>query len=209
MKHYIETLIKAILAGLMIGIGSAIYLSLKSINPIMGALLFSFGLLVICNFDYKLYTGRVAYIIDEKPSYLIDILIILIGNTLGGIFIALCLYFGDMSNLIETAQALVSHKFESTYINMLFKAILCGMMMYLGVEGFKRAKNPISANVILSFAVIIFILSGFEHSIANIIYVVISGQISLHILISLLVMALGNLIGAVILNFLERKAHLK
>ena len=45
MKYNIEILIKSILAGIMIGIGGTIYLSLD--NKIVGSILFAIGLFII------------------------------------------------------------------------------------------------------------------------------------------------------------------
>ena len=50
MKYNIEILIKSILAGIMIGIGGTIYLSLD--NKIVGSILFAIGLF---NFDLLEY----------------------------------------------------------------------------------------------------------------------------------------------------------
>ena len=56
MKKYLDYLIKSIFAGIMIGIGGVVFLSLN--NKILGAIFFSIGLLVICMFDMYLYTKR-------------------------------------------------------------------------------------------------------------------------------------------------------
>ncbi len=49
---------------MMIGIGSAVYLTLD--NKIIGALLFSIGLFMICSFSMYLYTGKIGYIFKTK-----------------------------------------------------------------------------------------------------------------------------------------------
>lgn len=55
---------KSILAGIMIGISSTVYLSVN--NKIIGALLFSIGLFMICSFKMYLFTGKVGYMIITK-----------------------------------------------------------------------------------------------------------------------------------------------
>ena len=59
MKYNIEILIKSILAGIMIGIGGTIYLSLD--NKIVGSILFAIGLFVIVVYSFNLYTGKIGY----------------------------------------------------------------------------------------------------------------------------------------------------
>lgn len=50
MKYNIEILIKSILAGIMIGIGGTIYLSLD--NKIVGSILFAIGLFIIVVYSF-------------------------------------------------------------------------------------------------------------------------------------------------------------
>lgn len=67
-------MITSILAGIAIAIGA--YVNLK-VGGVAGAVLFSVGLFLVCNFRLKLYTGRVGYtgIIKNLP--------ILLGNLIG------------------------------------------------------------------------------------------------------------------------------
>ena len=62
MKYNIEILIKSILAGIMIGIGGTIYLSLD--NKIVGSILFAIGLFIIVVYSFNLYTGKMGYLIN-------------------------------------------------------------------------------------------------------------------------------------------------
>lgn len=51
---------KSILAGILIGLG--VIINLQSENPIIGALLFSFGLLTIIRMQLNLYTGKIGFL---------------------------------------------------------------------------------------------------------------------------------------------------
>ena len=50
---------KSILAGILIGL--AVINNLQSKDPVIGALLFSFGLLTIIQMQSSLYTGKIGY----------------------------------------------------------------------------------------------------------------------------------------------------
>ena len=78
MKKVLSYLVKSILAGVMIGIGGTIFLSLE--NKIVGASLFAIGLFMIVINGFNFYTGKVGYIFDNKPKYLIEVFTIIIGN---------------------------------------------------------------------------------------------------------------------------------
>ncbi len=77
MKKNIKNFIKGIYAGIMIGIGGTIYLSMSS--KVLGAIFFSIGLMMICIFNMNLYTGKIGYIINNKKSYLLELLLSLLG----------------------------------------------------------------------------------------------------------------------------------
>lgn len=95
------TLIKSILAGVMIGVGCNVYLSCD--NKYIGALLFSIGLITILIFEFNLYTGKVCYIPQKGISFTKQVLIILIGNIIG------CICMGLMFPS-EIAQVMCQNK---------------------------------------------------------------------------------------------------
>lgn len=56
----IKTFVSAILAGMCVGFGGIVFLSVD--NKIVGAALFTVGLFVICTFGLNLFTGKACYI---------------------------------------------------------------------------------------------------------------------------------------------------
>ena len=68
----------SLLAGLMIAIGGTVNLSVE--NKVVGACLFSIGLFTVVNQQFALFTGRVGDFKLKQPAFLIDLLIIWIGN---------------------------------------------------------------------------------------------------------------------------------
>ncbi|MFA7385262.1 MAG: formate/nitrite transporter family protein, partial [Bacilli bacterium] len=88
-------------------------------------------------------------------------------------------------------------------------AILCGIMMYIAVEGYKRVPNDIAKVFLVIFSAMIFLMAGFEHSLANIYYFMLSGTFELKAFLYALIMLLGNAIGAIGFNLLEKAAKLK
>ena len=68
----------SLLAGLMIAIGGTVNLSVE--NKVVGAFLFSIGLFTVVNQQFALFTGRVGDFKLKQPAFLIDLLIIWMGN---------------------------------------------------------------------------------------------------------------------------------
>lgn len=177
--------VKAIYAGFMIGIGGIIYLSVE--NRIIGSLLFSFGLSTIVTQGFYLYTGKIGFV--KKWRELIDMVIIIIGNYIGSFIAA---YLAKAAHLKIDVSGLVNKKLDNHIFNIFLLAVFCGVMMYLAIDNYNKSKNI----VFVIAPVMIFILSGFEHSVANIFYFHLAGAYSLKSFGYILVMLLGNGIGA-------------
>ena len=158
-------LLKSILAGLFIGIGCLAYLS--SLDKIIGALLFTVGLFVILTFKLNLFTGKICYII-EKKNYL-EVVITLIGNFIGTLLLALICRATRLINLIDYANAICEIKLSDSYISLFILGILCNILIYIAVEGYNRFKG-IKGMLSIFFGVVIFVVIGFEHCIADMFY---------------------------------------
>ncbi len=192
---------KACLAGLFIGIAGLIYLSVD--NKVIGAILFSFGLLMVVTKGYYLYTGKVGYLLPYTKGYLIVLLKTLLGNIVGIGFVGLLFRFAGIQSVIDAAETLSLAKLDHLWYETLILAVFCGMMMYVGVQGYKAMKLDIMKVLIVILAVTIFILSKFEHSIANMLYFFLGNTWSLQAILFTGLWIAGNGIGAVILNLLE------
>ncbi len=187
-----QMFIKAIYAGFMIGIGGMIYLSVD--NKVIGALLFSFGLLTIVAQGFYLYTGKVGFI--KSIREVLDMLIIIAGN-LVGTFIAACM--SRAAGLSISSLELTARKLDNSLLHIFLLSILCGVMMYLAIDNHKRAKNLL----FIIAPVMIFILVGFEHSIANMFYFHLAACYTPKAFGYLAVMLLGNGIGAKVFDLKE------
>ena len=164
MKH-LNALKKAIVAGLLIGIGCTVYLNMD--NSIVASFLFGLGLFTIINLELNLFTGKIGYI--NKSNY-IEILITLIGNTIGVNVMAFLMKQTRLhSKLVEKSVPIVDNKLSDTYVSLFLLAVCCGMLMFIAVATFKKQPN-ILGTLAVFLCVSVFILAGFEHCIANMFY---------------------------------------
>ena len=180
-----QMFIKSIYAGIMIGIGGIVYLSVE--DRVIGSLLFSFGLMTIVTQGFYLYTGKIGFV--KKLKELLDMIIVIIGNFIGTFIVA---FLAKVSCLqIDSAQ-LVEHKLDNDILHILILSIFCGVMMFLAIDNYNKSKNL----VFIIAPIMIFILSGFEHSIADMFYFNFAGAYSLKSFAYLFVILVGNGIGA-------------
>lgn len=180
-----QVLVKSVYAGFLIGIGGMVYLSVD--NKIIGSLLFSFGLLTIVAQGFYLYTGRIGFV--KKAQELPDMVLIIAGNYIGTLAAAL---LANAAHLKIDSANLVEAKLGNSIWNVFFLSMLCGVMMYLAIDNYQKTKNI----VFIIAPVMIFILSGFEHSVANMFYFNLAGAFQWESFGYLLVMIVGNGVGA-------------
>ena len=166
MRYWEETK-GAIVAGLMISIGGIVNLScIASGYPIVGAFLFCVGLFSICYFKGKLYTGAVGNIPFEKGKFKSSLIVFhyLLVNLITTFSIGFIVgkYY---PNLAAVATEIYSAKLEADLVKMFISAFFCGVLMFIAV----RSWNDTNIKGII-LCVPTFILSGFDHSIANSFY---------------------------------------
>ncbi|MBR4445891.1 MAG: formate/nitrite transporter family protein [Solobacterium sp.] len=196
-----ETLKKAIAAGLAITIGAAVYTSLE--NKIAGAILFSLGLFLICSFGWNLFTGKIGYVFANKNQP--NVFVIWLGNLIGTVAGSGALRIARPV-LHDTAAAMTQTKLSMPYVSVFLAAVFCGILMYAAVENFRKNPNSASGIFGIVFCVSVFILAGFEHSIADMCYFVIgveSAAEALKALVFVLVVSCGNACGSWLIRWLS------
>ncbi len=203
MNENYQKLVKAFIAGFLVGIGGILYVSAS--NKIIGAVLFSFALILIVSKGYFLFTGKVGYLLPYKKGNLKDIGLTLLGNIIGVFFIGSLFLLSGKDAVILNANQLFLSKLDQKWYEVLTLAIFCGFMMYLAVDNYSKIKNQGAAVLVVIFAVVIFIVAGFEHSIADLVYLSIGTVFSLKALGFIIIVIIGNLIGAVLLNLIHEQ----
>ena len=175
-----------ILAGIFIaiaGVGaSTASTSLSgSVGKLVGACVFPAGLTLVILAGSELFTGNCLIIISvlEKEASVVNMLrnwvIVYLGNFVGSIFVAwgvsachqLSLFDNALGGAtINTAVAKVSMSFGDAFLKGVFCNMLVCLAVWLGFSS-KTAAGKIAA---LFYPIMVFVLSGFEHSVANMFY---------------------------------------
>lgn len=197
-----KTFIKAIVAGVCISMGGIIYLTLD--NHIAGSFLFSIGLFTIYTFGFNLYTGKVCSIVYEKPSYLLNVLIVYIGNLAGTVGSGFIFHHTKLAKLTGHASEIVDLKLTDTIFSTFVMAFMCGVMMCIAVIGFQTIKDSVGKHLALTLPIMVFILSGFEHSIADMFYFTMAGAWGETAVLYMLIISLGNMAGGSIIPLLKK-----
>ena len=183
---YYRTFISALFAGLCISIGCIVNLMVG--GGIAGAVLFTFGLITVVHYKYYLYTGTAGFV-NHLPNIIKLFLLVLIGNIVGCIITSLAIRYA-IPELVEKANSIVDQRNSVDIWQAGIRGILCGYLMTTAVEFARKEKwLPIL------FAVPVFILAGFYHSIADAFYISLSNNIEYCTIWNYIFIVIGNFIG--------------
>lgn len=198
--------VSAVLAGACVGLGGIVFLSLES--KILGALFFAVGLFTICTFKLHLFTGKVCYVFENNAEYALQLPLIWLGNLLGTFLTAqtaLLTRYG--TSVSEKAAALCEAKLNDSFLSLFLLGLLCNILIYIAVEGYLRNPHELGKYLSILFGVTVFILSGTEHSVADMFYLSAGRMWSAKALGCVLTVTLGNACGGVLMPLLRRLAH--
>lgn len=183
-----RTFILAIFAGMFIalaGVGATIAsatIENPAVSKLVGACIFPAGLLMVLIAGSELFTGNCLLIIPvlsrkiTVSAMLRNLAVVIIGNFVGGCLIAfLCAYGGVFSLFGEAAaQSVVSiaaAKCGLSFSSALVKGILCNFLVCLAVWMSFGAKSVGGKLAAIYLPILIFVLCGFEHNVANMYYI--------------------------------------
>lgn len=167
------------------GVQSAAYGSL------VGAVLFSFGLLTVIGYRLKLYTGTAGFIRRKEAG---ELFLILAGNIVGCLCMALLTRMSPM-DIQGAAQNIMELRLGAGALKCGLLAIGCGFIMTTAVH-FARKSQYLP----LLFGVPLFIVCGFPHCVADAFYflcvpVAFVKAHFLQVLCVYVCIVLGNLVG--------------
>lgn len=199
----IKLLISSVLAGASIGFGGLAFLSVT--DRVIGAALFTIGLFCVCTFGFHLFTGKVCYALQNDWRYALDLPFIWLGNMIGTGLTAGCASLTRAAPaLAEKAMGLCQTKLDDTLISLFFLGILCNIFIYIAVEGYKNNPHEPGKYLSLFLGVMVFILCGTEHCVADMFYFWMAGAWSVRAILSVIVISLGNAVGGILFASLHQ-----
>jgi len=150
---------------------------------LVSASIFPLGLVIIVLSGFSLFTGNVSVIASDDSNNKIDILlsklkllvVSYIGNLIGALSLVFLLYFGNNSSpnneFNKVLTSLTSNKLNTPVSELIIKGFICNILVCFAVL-LSQCTNVILSKVALTyFPVFLFILGGYEHSIANMYYI--------------------------------------
>lgn len=203
----ISFLVDGMLSGILLCVGCTVSLSVES--KLAGAFLFSLGLFAITAFKFGLYTGKAGYMALRPYSYIIEVVLTLVGNiigtAIGGGLIGLT---KSGVTIKAAAAAVIEGKVTDNPLSIAILAIFCGILMFIAVEGNRRTTEKgdyVGGLFVMVLPVMVFIMCGFNHSIADFAYFFISHCSNVGDFIPYVtIVILGNALGCTLIPYFKR-----
>ncbi len=187
----LKNITKSIIAGILIGLG--VIANIQVANPIIGALLFSFGLLTIIHAEFYLFTGKIGFVLTKgKRMGVLNLISVLLANFIG---IVVTIYLYALANPVFLTKICVAAnaKFSKNILTLFINACFCGALIHFAVKN--------KQTILTILAIMIFILIGAEHCVADFPYFLYN--FSLINGLKMLSIIAGNTIGAIIIEGLS------
>ena len=204
--YKMQHVFKSMLAGMLIAVAGVIFLSCQkiitdeNIAKVVGSFLFSVGLIGVLVLEADLFTGKIGYVDTWSKLGLASTALVF--NLITAFLIGL-LYNGiNFSSISVNSVFPFDSRLAKEWYQLLFDGFICGILIYLAVELYKKTKNFIP----VIMCVMAFILSGAEHSIADAFYLGAS-KLSLVAFGKLGLIIIGNAAGSLITHWLQKGAE--
>ncbi len=179
-----KLLLLGIFAGVFIalaGAGSTVVsatISNPSIGKLLNAIIFPAGLAMVILAGSELFTGNSLIIVSvlngnvSVKAMLRNWILVYLGNFIGSLLVAALVVYGHTPDLFGGSLAVTmvntaNAKLSLTFVEGLFRGILCNVLVCIAVWMAASASEAHGKVITLFLPIAVFILCGFEHCVAN------------------------------------------
>ncbi|KPK12045.1 MAG: formate transporter [Acidithiobacillales bacterium SG8_45] len=225
-----DTLIRAFMAGAILGLAAvfAITVATKTGSPLLGAVLFPVGFIMLYLMKFDLLTGVFTLVplalLDKRPGVTVGQILrnwglVFIGNFAGALATAFMMSFiltygystdggalaAKVASIGESRTLGYRAHGVDGWITIFIRGMLCNWMVSMGVVGAMISTSASGKMMAMWMPVMLFFFMGFEHSIVNMFlfpFSMIMGggfTFSEYIVWNELPTVLGNLVGGLFL----------
>lgn len=236
-----DTIIRAFMAGAILALAAAfaITVSMSTGSPLVGAMLFPVGFIMLYLMGFDLLTGVFVLVplalIDKRPGVTVKQVLrnwglVFLGNFGGALLVAFMISFiltygyqietGEVGKKIASIGEARTLGYQEHgiwgWMTVFIRGMLCNWMVSMGVVGAMVSTSVSGKAIAMWMPVMLFFFMGFEHSIVNMFLfpfsMIMGGDFTIgdYLLWNELPVVLGNLVGGLAFTGLTLYAtHIK
>ncbi|MET0066907.1 MAG: formate/nitrite transporter family protein [Candidatus Thiodiazotropha sp.] len=225
-----DTLIRAFMAGAILALAAifAITVAVKTGSPLVGAILFPVGFIMLYLMKFDLLTGVFTLVplalLDRRPGVTVNQVLrnwtlVFFGNFAGALTVAFMMSFiltygynidggaiaEKVSKIGESRVLGYKEHGLDGWLTIFIRGMLCNWMVSMGVVGAMISTSASGKMAAMWMPIMLFFFMGFEHSIVNMFLfpfsMIMGGNFTFveYLLWNELPTALGNLVGGFVL----------
>ncbi|PHS31888.1 MAG: formate transporter [Methylophaga sp.] len=225
-----DTLIRAFMAGAILALAAvfAITVGTKTGSPILGAVLFPVGFIMLYLMKFDLLTGVFTLVplalLDKRPGVTTNQVLrnwglVFIGNLGGALMVAFMMAFiftygfntdggaiaAKVASIGESRTLGYSTHGVDGWFTVFIRGMLCNWMVSMGVVGAMISTSATGKMAAMWMPIMLFFYMGFEHSIVNMFLfpfsMIMGGDFTVmdYVIWNELPTVLGNLVGGFVL----------
>jgi formate transporter len=185
-----DLLLRGILSGALLGFATSLAITAATQTgvPLVGALIFPVGFVMIVLLGLELVTGSFAVVVlagvngrQQWPTVLSNLFWVYVGNLIGSVLYGVLLYAaltscgtdepsGIALKITAAAEAkthaYAAHGFAGM-MTAVAKGILCNWMVCLGVVMAMTSQSTVGKIIAMWLPILTFFAQGFEHAVVN------------------------------------------
>ncbi|MCL1802501.1 MAG: formate/nitrite transporter family protein [Eubacteriaceae bacterium] len=216
----LKLFILGIFAGVFIGLGGTGYLyimgmcDIPGINKLLGASVFPCGLMLVIYCGAELWTGNnlLTLALMDKKITLSEMLynwgLVYLGNIVGSYLLAWAVTASGLFSsdpILTVVQNVAAAKVGLTLGRAVIRGVLCNILVVLACWMQAASRDLIGKLIAVWFPIMLFVLIGFEHSIANMFFIPLGQFLGASVtfadawLRNILPVTVGNFIGGALI----------
>lgn len=211
---------------ILLGIFAGMFIALAGVGAtfgniyggkIVGACVFTAGLAMVVVAGSELFTGNnlmIMALLDGRIGFLKlmkNWILVFIGNLIGAVFVAVVVSVsGLFDSVAETVVATATAKVNIGIFEAILRGVMCNFLVCIAVWMAFSADSVGGKIAAVFLPVMLFVLCGFEHSVANMFYIpagmmmgaingVAAPGITAFLVGNLIPVTLGNIIGGAVI----------
>lgn len=187
-QPYLRMILLGILAGMFIAIGAegsnlAVHgISNAGLAKALAGAIFPVGLMMIVLIGGDLFTGNCLVgmsVFDKKlPVYkmIINLIVIFFTNMIGALFVVFAVYYSGQFDTSNGGLGAYSIKVALGKVNIspekaIISGIMCNVLVCVAILMAMAARDIAGKCIAIFFPIAVFVISGFEHCVANMYYI--------------------------------------
>ncbi|NLY14470.1 MAG: formate/nitrite transporter family protein, partial [Gammaproteobacteria bacterium] len=227
-----NTILLAIMAGIYVGMGAFGYIFIGQtmgnidvgLMKFFGAAVFPVGLMLVVFTGSELFTGDTLMtmaVLDKRinfPEMMRTWILVYLGNLIGSIALAFAIYKSGMITgaTEELVLKVAGGKLSLDFTSAVIRGLLCNILVVLGMWLSYSAQDVGSKILGIWFPVMLFVLVGFEHSVANMFFLPLAKFVGIGpswidiFTLNIIPVTIGNILaGGIMIPFVYYNAHIQ